>query len=107
MEVAARFARVMGWRGWRRQLQDGSGSSGRWWNGGIGRDWFWLAGVKSRRGWIPRGIWWSGGGDGTNPLEIRVGLIWQELDYIYGNRIVDGPSDLNRMIVNNIARESK
>ena len=63
--------------------------------------------VKSRRGWIPRGIWWSGGGDGTNPLEIRVGLIWQELDYIYGNRIVVGPSDRNRTIANNIASESK
>ena len=63
--------------------------------------------VQSRRGWIPRGIWWSGGGDGTNPLEIRVGLIWQELDYIYRNRIVVGPSDRNQMIVNNIARESK
>ena len=47
-----------GWRrhDWRRQLQDGSGSSGHWWNGWIGRDWFWLDGVKSRRGWIPRGI---------------------------------------------------
>ena len=54
--------------------------------------------VKSRRGWIPREIWWSGGGGlgGWDiSLNFRVGHTYKQKDFRIG---AFGPSDLNRTI---------
>ena len=73
------------------------GSSG----GGSGVGWV------DRQEKIPRGIWKAVAGDGTHLLDFRVRL---EFDLYIAKRLslgALGPSDLNRMVANKIARESK